>query len=39
MPGKLFRFWQELKERKEICVVTVYAGAAYNILYLVVDHC
>jgi hypothetical protein len=35
MPNKLSRFWQELKRRNVVRVVTVYAGAAFVILELV----
>ena len=35
MPNKLSRFWQELKRRKVIHVITVYAGAAFVIIELV----
>lgn len=37
MPNKnpLFRFWQELKRRKVIYVITVYASAAFVIIELV----
>ena len=35
MPNKLSRFWQELKRRKVVHVITVYAGAAFVILSLV----
>lgn len=34
-PDKLTRFWKELKRRKVIRVITVYAAAAYVILELV----
>ncbi len=34
-PNKLSQFWQELKRRKVVRVVTVYAGAAFVILELV----
>jgi TolB-like protein/Tfp pilus assembly protein PilF len=34
-PNKLSRFWQELKRRNVVRVVTVYAGAAFVILELV----
>lgn len=33
-PGKLERFWQELKRRKVIRVISVYAAAAFVILEL-----
>ena len=35
MPNRLSQFWQELKRRNVIRVVTVYAGAAFVILELV----
>ena len=35
MPGNISRFWQELKQRNVVRVVTVYAGAAFVILELV----
>ena len=35
MPNRLSRFWQELKRRKVIHVITVYAGAAFVIIELV----
>jgi len=35
MPGDPFKFWQELKRRKVIRVIIVYAAAAYVILELV----
>jgi TolB-like protein len=35
MPNKLSRFWQELKRRKVVHVITVYAGAAFVIIELV----
>ena len=34
-PNKLSRFWQELKRRKVIHVITVYAGAAFVIIELI----
>ncbi len=34
MSNKLFRFWQELKRRNVVRVITVYAGAAFVILEL-----
>jgi hypothetical protein len=34
-PNKLSQFWQELKRRKVIHVITVYAAAAFVILELV----
>ena len=34
-PNKLSRFWQELKRRKVIYVITVYASAAFVIIELV----
>ena len=34
MPGKLSQFWNELKRRNVVRVVTVYAGAAFVILEL-----
>ena len=37
MPGKpsnLGQFWQELKPRKIVCVITVYAATAFLILEL-----
>ena len=33
-PNKLFSFWQELKRRKVVRVITVYAAAAFVILEL-----
>jgi len=35
MPNKLSQFWQELKRRRVIQVITVYAGAAFVIIELV----
>jgi TolB-like protein len=35
MPNKLSKFWQELKRRNVVRVITVYAGAAFVILELV----
>ena len=35
MPNKLSQFWHELKRRKVIHVITVYAGAAFVIIELV----
>jgi len=35
MPNKLSQFWQELKRRKVVRVITVYAAAAFVILELV----
>jgi hypothetical protein len=35
MPNKLSQFWQELKRRGVLKVVTMYAGTAYVILELV----
>jgi hypothetical protein len=35
MPNKLSRFWQELKRRKVVRVITVYAASAFVILELV----
>jgi len=35
MPNKLSQFWQELKRRNVVRVITVYAGAAFVILELV----
>ena len=34
-PNKLSQFWQELKRRNVVRVITVYAGAAFVILELV----
>lgn len=34
-PNKFSQFWQELKRRNVVRVVTVYAGAAFVILELV----
>jgi hypothetical protein len=34
-PNKLSQFWQELKRRKVVRVITVYAAAAFVILELV----
>ena len=33
-PNKLTQFWQELKHRKVVRVITVYAAAAFVILEL-----
>jgi TolB-like protein len=35
MPNKLSQFWQELKRRKVVHVITVYAGAAFVIIELI----
>ena len=35
MPNKLSQFWQELKRRNVVRVITIYAGAAFVILELV----
>jgi len=35
MPNKVSQFWQELKRRNVVRVITVYAGAAFVILELV----
>ena len=35
MPNKLSRFWQELKGRKVIHVIALYAGATFVIIELV----
>ena len=35
MPNKLSQFWQELKRRKVVRVITVYAAIAFVILQLV----
>ena len=35
MPNKLSQFWQELKRRKVIKVIAMYAGAAYVLIELV----
>ena len=35
MPNKLSQFWQELKRRKVIRVITVYAAASFVILQLI----
>lgn len=35
MPGNKSRFWQELKRRKVVRVLTIYAGTAYVIVELV----
>ena len=35
MPNRLSQFWQELKRRKVIQVITVYAGAAFVIIELI----
>jgi len=35
MPNKLSRFWQELKRRNVVRVITVYAGAAFVIIELI----
>jgi TolB-like protein len=34
-PNKLSQFWQELKRRKVVRVITVYAGAAFVIIELI----
>jgi hypothetical protein len=34
-PNKLSQFWQELKRRKVLRVITVYAAVAFVILQLV----
>ena len=34
-PGKFARFWQELKRRKVIRVISVYAAASFILLELV----
>ena len=34
-PGRLSRFWQELKRRRVIHVITVYASAAFVIIELI----
>ena len=34
-PNKLSQFWQELKRRNVIRVITVYAGAAFVIIELI----
>jgi hypothetical protein len=33
-PNKLSQFWQELKRRKVLRVITVYAAVAFVILWL-----
>ncbi len=35
MPNKIFQFWQELKRRNVVRVITVYAGAAFVIIELI----
>ena len=35
MPNKISRFWQELKRRNVVRVITVYAGAAFVIIELI----
>ena len=35
MPNKLSRFWQELKRRNVVRVITVYGGAAFVIIELI----
>ena len=35
MPDKISRFWQELKRRNVVRVITVYAGAAFVIIELI----
>lgn len=35
MPNKLSQFWQELKRRNVVRVITVYAGAAFVIIELI----
>ena len=37
MPSKLTNFWQELKRRKVIHVITVYASAAFVIIELILN--
>ena len=34
-PNKLSQFWQELKRRNVVRVITVYAGAAFVIIELI----
>ena len=34
-PGRLSRFWKELKRRRVVHVITVYASAAFVIIELV----
>lgn len=34
-PNKIFQFWHEMKRRKVVRVITVYAAAAFVILELV----
>ena len=34
-PNKLNQFWQELKRRNVVRVITVYAGAAFVIIELI----
>ena len=34
-PKRIFRFWQELKRRRVIHVITVYASAAFVIIELI----
>ena len=35
MPNKLSRFWQELKRRNVVRVITVYGGATFVIIELI----
>ena len=35
MPNKLIQFWQELKRRNVVRVITVYAASAFVVLELV----
>ena len=35
MPNKLSQFWQELKRRRVVHVITVYASAAFVIIELI----
>ena len=37
-PNKLSQFWQELKRRKVVHVITVYAAAAFVTLVEKTDH-
>jgi hypothetical protein len=36
-PNKLAHFWQELRRRKVVKVVTVYAASAYVIIELIIN--
>jgi hypothetical protein len=34
-PGRLSRFWQELKRRRVLHVITIYASAAFVLIELI----